>query len=67
MPKIGDVVFVEDEVTTGNTIRNLVQTLEQVYPRHAKYTVASILNGMDSEAQKIYQSIGIDLCYLVKT
>ncbi len=43
MPKIGDVVFVEDEVTTGNTIRNLVQTLEQVYPRHAKYTVASIL------------------------
>lgn len=67
MPKIDDVVFVEDEVTTGNTIRNLVQTLDQVYPRHAKYTVASILNGMDSEAQNIYQRIGIDLCYLVKT
>lgn len=67
MPKADLVVFVEDEVTTGNTILNLVNALEKEYPGQAAYAVASILNGMDGKALELYDSRKIRLFYLAKT
>ena len=61
------VIFVEDEVTTGKTILNIIRILEQAYPGQVSYAAASILNGMDEEALRIYREKGIDLHYLVKT
>ena len=61
------IVFVEDEVTTGNTIMNIVRIIRREYQRKVKFAVASLLNGMTEEYLKIYQEEEIDLHYLVKT
>ena len=65
--EIDRIVFVEDEVTTGNTILNIISILEKKYSNKFKYSVASILNGMSEESLKLYQEKAIDLFYLVKT
>ncbi|MCI8991573.1 MAG: hypothetical protein HFG80_02420 [Eubacterium sp.] len=61
------IVFVEDEVTTGKTILNIVDILNAGYPMIKKYAVASLLNGMDGAALTNYAKRGIGLHYLVKT
>lgn len=61
------IVFVEDEVTTGNTILKIVEIIRKVYPGKVQFSVASLLNGMDEEAQKRYRQQGIAIHYLVKT
>lgn len=59
------IIFVEDEVTTGNTILKLVDKLLGLYP-NLKFSVASILNGMSEAEEEVYQSRNIELKYLVK-
>lgn len=65
--QIDRVVFVEDEVTTGKTILNIVTLLKAEYPSIRSYAAASILNGMNEEALKRYEQEQIGLLYLVKT
>ena len=64
---IDRIIFVEDEVTTGNTILNIIRILEKLYPDTVKYSVASILNGMDEASQQLFNERDIKLHYLVKT
>ncbi len=64
---IDRIVFVEDEVTTGKTILNIIKILEKQYPQIKKYSVASLLNGMNEEALEKYNEKNIDLYFLVKT
>ena len=64
---IDRIVFVEDEVTTGNTILNIIHILEKVYPNQVHYAVASILNGMNEDSLAEYAKRNIKLHYLVKT
>lgn len=61
------VIFVEDEVTTGNTILNIIRIMKKEYDTDIRFAVASILNGMNDEYLKRYRDRGIDLHYLVKT
>ncbi|MCI1930968.1 MAG: phosphoribosyltransferase family protein [Clostridia bacterium] len=62
------IIFVEDEVTTGNTILGLINQLEEnTDASDKKIIIASILNGMDCEAEKKFESDGIELVYLLKT
>lgn len=61
------VVFVEDEVTTGNTIFKIVQILEKTYPGKLRFSVASLLNGMDEGALNKYLEHEIAVHCLVKT
>ena len=65
--KIRRIVFVEDEVTTGNTIMKIIEIIEKRYPDTVKFAVASILNGMDDDSLAKYSAKGIDVIYLVKT
>lgn len=65
--KISRIVFVEDEVTTGNTIWKIIKLIRQAYGENLHFSVASLLNGMDGAAQDKYQKNGIDMVYLVKT
>ena len=65
--KIDRIVFVEDEVTTGKTILNIIDILNKCYPQIKQYAVASLLNGMNDEAIYLYKQRGIDLNYIVKT
>jgi len=62
------IVFVEDEITTGNTILQIVALLRQTYgaDRFA-FTAASILNGMDAIDAARFAQAGIDCVYLYKT
>ncbi len=65
--KIDRIVFVEDEVTTGKTILNIIDILNKCYPQIKQYAVASLLNGMNDEAIYLYKQRGIDLNYIAKT
>lgn len=61
------IVFIEDEVTTGKTILNIISVMQNEYHNDMKFAVASILNGMSEEHRSVYEDKGIDLHYLVKT
>lgn len=69
--KIDRIVFVEDEVTTGNTILNIIRIIEEVYNanlnKKLQFSVASLLNGMNEEAEAIYRNRNIPIHFLVKT
>lgn len=61
------IIFVDDEISTGKTILNIINAIEKSFNRVFKYSVASILNGMDERNFSIYKEKGISLFYLVKT
>ena len=65
--EIDRIVFVEDEVTTGNTILNIVDIIESCYDLNIKFAVASLLNGMNRECLEIYNERNIELHYVVKS
>ena len=59
------VVFVEDEVTTGNTIEKLIRALENSFPdKGLKFGIASILNSMSDGRLKELETEGIPCDYL---
>ena len=64
--KVSRVIFIEDEVTTGNTIINIINIMEELYGINVKFSVASILNGMTEEHLKIYRERGIRVHYILK-
>ena len=64
---IDRIVFIEDEVTTGKTIVNIVNILEKQYPVKVAFAVASLLNGMDETSLANYRDRNIALFWLVKT
>ena len=66
-PQIDRIVFVEDEVTTGNTILNIIRILREQFPAVKKYSVASLLNGMSKDSLERYKEENIKLHYLIKT
>lgn len=59
------VVFAEDEVTTGNTIRNCVKQLREIY--NCNYAVASLLNCMSDEEMQLFKRNNIEAYWLIKT
>jgi hypoxanthine-guanine phosphoribosyltransferase len=67
MEETDRIIFVEDEVTTGNTILNIVNLLKKLYPGKTRFSAASLLNGMSEEHLNRYKENDIQLHYLVKT
>lgn len=61
------VVFVEDEVTTGDTILKIIEILKEDLKCSVPFSVASLLNGMDEMSLQEYQKRRIAVHYLVKT
>lgn len=64
--KVDRIVFIEDEITTGNTIWNIIRLLREAYGEQLVFAAASILNGMEKEHLKNYKEQGISLHYLTK-
>lgn len=60
------IVFIEDEITTGNTILNIIKLLDQAYPGRLRFSAASLLNGMDESCEKAYEDREIRLHWLLK-
>lgn len=60
------IIFVDDEVTTGKTILNIISLLRQEYGDGLRFSVASLLNCMEPAAKADYYSQGIALHTLVE-
>lgn len=65
--KINRIVFVEDEITTGNTILKIIKIIKNIYSDKLRFSVASILNGMDKNSINKYDLLDIRIHYLLKT
>lgn len=61
------IVFVEDEITTGNTVLDIINLLQKQYPGKVQYSVVSLMNGMDQRSLSEYCSRDINIHYLLKT
>lgn len=63
--KIDRIVFIDDEVTTGNTICKLISEIRDKFnDPSVSYTIASVLNSMTDERKNELESDGIDCIYL---
>lgn len=61
------IVFVEDEVTTGNTICKLIKEIVDNFPKkRIKFSIASVLNSMQEERIDELRKEEIDCIYLNK-
>ena len=62
------VIFVDDELSTGKTLRNIIRQLKSKYPalNHKQLVAASIINRLTSENETLLQQEGITCEYLVK-
>ncbi len=67
MERVDRIIFIEDEITTGNTIRNIIELLKKAYPGCAGFSAASLLNGMAKTYQEEYAKSGIRLHWLLRT
>ncbi len=65
--RVQRIVFVEDEVTTGNTVKKIIQIIRDKYNGAFSFSVASLLNGMSGEAIGQFRSDGIGIHYILKT
>ena len=63
--KTDRIIFVEDEITTGKTILNIINKLSNLYKKDIKYTAISVLNSMDEQSEEIYKNKNIDIYYLI--
>lgn len=66
LDEIDRIIFIDDEITTGNTIIKLISQLEKVYGKNKlKYSIVSIINSMEEERIKYLAKQGIDCCFLL--
>jgi hypoxanthine-guanine phosphoribosyltransferase len=68
LDQIDRIVFAEDEVTTGNTIENIIRLLRKRYPdRSLNFGIVSVLNSMSDErlAEFERQNIFCDFLYRI--
>lgn len=67
LQKTDRIVFIEDEVTTGNTIMKLVDILKTNFANSSiEFTIASLLNSMSEEREKEIEHMGIHCIYVEK-
>lgn len=60
------IIFVEDEVTTGNTILNAIKAIKSEYKNiPLKFGIASILNSVSDERIEEFKALDIDFTYLL--
>lgn len=59
------ILFVDDEISTGNTILNFISALEEI-GIHKKYGVASFLNWQNKEWTQKFKNLGISTHFVVR-
>lgn len=65
IPEFDTILFVEDEISTGNTILNFIKLFEQVRP-NSNYAVASLFNWQNEVDAKRYLDLGIKTYCLLR-
>lgn len=67
LTKVDRVVFIEDEVTTGNTIMKLIDILKMNFTNGSiEFTISSLLNSMSEVRENEISGLGIDCIYIEK-
>lgn len=67
LQSVDRLVFIDDEVTTGNTICNLIRIIQTgFHAHHLKYTILSVLNSMSESRLSEVQTQGVDCLFLCK-
>ncbi len=61
----GAMLLVDDEISTGKTMRNIIQVLRESNPKFMSFYVGSVLNRMDQANQKAFAEAGINCVPLV--
>lgn len=66
--KTQTVIFIDDELSTGKTLMNMIVQLREAYPvlSEKKIAAASIINRMSRENVEFLASEGIECCSLLK-
>lgn len=59
------ILFVDDEISTGNTILNFISALENI-GIHKKYSVASFLNWQNEKWTQKFKQLDISTHYIVR-
>ena len=65
LPNYDRVVFIEDEITTGNTILNFINEFKKINDK-CNYSVASILNWQNPSCVAKFEENNIDRIFLVE-
>lgn len=62
------VIFIDDELSTGKTLRNIIAQLRGIYPQldGKRIVAASIINRMSDENIALLANEGIECCTLLK-
>ena len=63
--KFDTIVMIDDEITTGNTIINLVHQIKKFKP-NTRFIAASILNWQNKNCQNRFKEEHIETTYLIK-
>lgn len=64
---IKGILFIEDELTTGNTILNGIKIIKATYPEYnIKFAVASIINCMENEHLEKFKESNVNCFYCSK-
>lgn len=64
--KTDRILFIEDEVTTGNTILNLIHALQNEYTKKPlRFGIVSLVNSMSDENIEYFNRQGVDCTYLL--
>ena len=68
LPETDTVILVDDEISTGKTLRNMVGELKKRYPMlgEKRIVAASLLNRVSPENEALLEEAGIHSEYLVK-
>lgn len=68
LPATDTVILVDDEISTGKTLRNMVGELKKRYPilGEKRIVAASLLNRVSPENEALLEAVGIQSEYLVK-
>lgn len=59
------ILFVEDEISTGNTILNFIKAFSKKFNNKFRYGVASVCNWQSEENKKIFSDYNIDRFFLL--
>jgi orotate phosphoribosyltransferase len=64
--EIDRIIFIDDEITTGNTVLNAIKAINAAYKKEFKYEVVSVLNSMNDKQLADYKEKNIGVYYLDK-
>lgn len=57
--RIDRIIFIDDEITTGNTVLNAIRAIDDAYDKSFKYEVVSVLNSMNDSQLADYSNKNI--------